>query len=305
LNPFSVVHKIMQSFAFIAGLELVASHGFISNPISRNELVCQKVYGEGVFGPAFTCMTDRETPAQSPYLSGLPVGVAAGDMPGVAKVYEPFCSGGTDARISEAVAGLNVRGPSQATWHAGSTVSICWSVQAAHGGVFGYRLCCDGSNSEECFQRHPLLTVDGSQWITMTSEVPVTTDWCTNHKIPDDVSGQCTVSWRWDGGCANCAAGQTSESSVFTSCADVTVASPSPAPPSPVPPTPVPSPKPVDLMCGYSACADDEVCCCNGSKGVFYCVAHDSTASVCAGSTMCPTADNCCGQEGLGFLSIF
>lgn len=299
----------MQSFSFIAGLELVASHGMITNPVSRNELVCKKVYGDDLMGAAFTCTTDRETPAQSPWFSGLPAGVPAGDMPGVAKVYEPFCSGGTDSRISaDAIAGLNARGPSQATWDAGSTVSICWSVQAAHGGVFGYRLCCDGTNSEECFQRHPLLTEDGQQWIKMTSDVQMTTDWCTNHQVPSDVAGQCTVSWRWDGGCTDCASGQTSESSVFTSCSDVTVTSSSPTPsptpsPKPAPPTPAPSPKPVDLVCGYTACADDEVCCCNGAKAVYYCVAGDSSASACSGSTRCPTSQNCCGQHRTGFLS--
>jgi hypothetical protein len=291
----------MQCLAFVAGLDMVASHGWLSNPISRNELVCKEKYGDNLMGNAFTCASDRETPAQSPWFSGLPEGVPAGDMPGVAKVYDPVCSGGNDERIPEAIDGLNVRGPSQATWHSGSVVSLCWSVQAAHGGVFGYRLCCDGTNSEQCFQSHPLLTEDGRQWINMTSEVPVTTDWCTKHRVPDGVQGSCTVSWRWDGGCTQCASGQTSESSVFVSCADVTVESSSPTPmPSPVP---VPSPKPVNPQCGYSPCTDDEVCCCNGDKGVFYCVAADADVGACAGSTRCPTKESCCASE-FGFLSI-
>jgi len=298
----------MQYFAFVVGLDLAASHGWVSTPVSRNVLVCKEKYGDDLLGNAFICASDRETGAQSPWVSGLPEGVPAGDMPGVAKVNAPVCSGGNDVRIPEAIAGLNTRGPSQATWHSGSVVQLCWSVEAAHGGVFGYRMCCDGTDSEQCFQANPMLTEGGHQWVNMTSKVLPTTDWCTKHRVPDGVQGKCTVSWRWDGGCTQCAPGQTSESSVFISCADVTVKSSSPSPPAPTPapvpaPVPVPSPTPHHHQCGYSPCKDSEVCCCNGDKQVFYCVAADADVGVCAGSTRCPTKDSCCASE-FTFLSV-
>jgi len=40
-----------------------------------------------------------------------------------------------------------------------------------------------------------LLTEDGSQWIMVTSQVPVTTDWCTDQQISSHVAGKCAVLW--------------------------------------------------------------------------------------------------------------
>lgn len=41
-------------------------------------------------------------------------------------------------------------------WNSGSVVEVKWSIRANHGGGYQYRLCPEGSLSEECFQRTPL-----------------------------------------------------------------------------------------------------------------------------------------------------
>jgi len=261
----------------------VVGHGFISSPVSRNELVCFQEYGEDLYGAAFNCVTDRETPAQNPETSGLPPGVMAGDMPGVANVNKPFCSSGSDPRLSAAaIEGLNTRGPIQDVWTAGSTVEMCWNVQAAHAGVYSYRLCCDGTDSEECFQSNVMHTTDGSVWLP-APDSHFTLDYCNNMTVPEGLGGECTVSWRWDGG---------SESSVFVSCADVKIVS-SPTPQRRRRRAPSPSPS---GGCGYTACSDDQVCCCSGKQSYGYCVPKGSDSAVCAGSTMCPTKDECCSS---------
>lgn len=280
--------------------------------------------------PFFVCHTDRETPAQSPSFSGLPSGVMAGDMPGVAKVYSPFCSGGRDPRLSDAaITALNQKGPSQATWPAGSTQLVSWNVQASHGGVYSYRLCCDGSDSEECFQQNVLEGEDGTKWFPIPNHtaVKVTESDERKVKIPKHLSGECTLSWRWDGGCKVCGADQTSESSVFVSCADVTITNgpvpPSPpAPPSPpgppspgparrrrrsspTPPVPAPTPpSPGPLaLCGYATCADGHVCCCSVEQtNIGYCLEEGSDPAGCVG-TMCPSKEGCCGDIRLDFLT--
>lgn len=296
----------------------VMSHGYIDEPTSRNQLVCRKAYPDMDWysPPLFDCLTDRETPAQSPLFSGLPAGMMAGDMPGVAKVYTPVCSAGHDSRISDAaIAGLNERGPSMATWLAGSTQEVSWNVQASHGGVYSYRLCCDGSDTEECFQQNVLEGEDGNKWFPIPNHtaVPPTTSDKRKVKIPQHLSGLCTLSWRWDGGCKVCDPDQTSESSVFVSCADVTITSgptpPAPSPPpSPAPPPPSPAPTPPSpapaALCGYATCAEGTVCCCSADKNIGYCVDEGSDPSgSCAGHTMCPSKEGCCGDSRLGFLA--
>jgi len=291
----------------------VLAHGYISTPTSRNILACGKVYDDSNWyaDPFYTCSTDRETGAQSPSMSGLPAGVAAGDMPGVARVNAPFCSGGDDARIPDAIQGLNTKGSSQATWNAGDLVDVAWSVQAAHGGVYAYRLCCDGSDTEECFAKHILSNDDGVSWFPVPDpkDVPITRSDHQKVRVPQELSGECTLSWRWDGGCVKtaCGPGQTSESSVFVSCADVTIKNDSPTPtPKPTPkPTPVPVPTPSPSTggkCAYATCKDEEVCCCNSDKNIGYCVAKGSDPALCAGSKMCPGKEGCCNAMA-GFLA--
>eukprot|EP00947_MAST-08B_sp_MAST-8B-sp1_P003259 g3259.t1 len=49
------------------------------------------------------------------------------------------------------------RGPSQATWKAGSEVETMWGLRANHGGGFQWRLCpVDDELTEACFARRPL-----------------------------------------------------------------------------------------------------------------------------------------------------
>jgi len=154
---------------FLANVPMAMCHGFIETPVSRNKLVCEEVYGTDYYGAPYFCMTARETLAQ--FGKGLPPGVPAGDMPGVAEINEPWCSGGpANTHINEAaVKGLNTRGEPTAYWVAGDLVDVTWKVEAAHGGVYSYRVCCDGTDTEECFKKNVLKSDDGVEWFNVTT----------------------------------------------------------------------------------------------------------------------------------------
>jgi len=54
---------------------------------------------------------------------------------------------------------------SQATWTAGSTVDVAWTLQANHGGGYSYRLCpLESELTEECFKQTPLPFVGNQSW---------------------------------------------------------------------------------------------------------------------------------------------
>lgn len=225
------------------------SHGFIETPLSRNKQVCEEVYSEkwdpyhtDQTGQFYYCLTARETicwgGSEPPYGCGQGLipgqgiggqGYPAGTVPGKAVIAEPFCSAGpASSHINqEAVDKLAVRRDATAHWTAGSTVEVAWNVQAAHGGRYAYFLCCDGSDTWDCFSKNPLSDSSGKTWFDVDwvgGSVTVQTD---HLKLPSGVHGECTMAWRWDGGCGDnglaCPAGQPSESSLFASCADVTI----------------------------------------------------------------------------------
>merc|ERR1712137_13425 len=154
----------------------------------------------------------------------------------------------------------------------------------------------------ECFKQNVLKSDDGVEWFNVTTGLIRDTQ---KVRIPRTLNGKCTLSWRWDGGCTNCPAGQTSESSLFASCADVEIGlSPSPQPPTPKPtptppPTPSPSPTPSVYTCGMApACEKSQVCCCNPSNtAIGYC-ADAAQDAACAGNTRCPGQIGCCWEAG-------
>jgi hypothetical protein len=47
--------------------------------------------------------------------------------------------------------------PSGATWKAGDSVEVAWTIEANHAGGYQYRLCpADSKLDEDCFQKTPL-----------------------------------------------------------------------------------------------------------------------------------------------------
>lgn len=123
---------------------------------------------------------------------------------------------------------LETPGEIQARYTAGDTVEVAWVVSANHRGSYQYRLCLDGSDTEECFKKTPLLFEDGASW----HELPFPCTTCTGDAadhgarvplmvdrvvVPRDAEcDRCTLSWRWD---------SYQESTIFTSCADVSISS--------------------------------------------------------------------------------
>jgi len=212
----------------------VHAHGFIETPASRQSVVCNATFPDSRL-PAlqvddyFFCISDLETGADMPD-SGLPTPIlpdnVAGRHPGVAKMGEPLCAPPVaHGRIDAAtLTKLGSPGPVQATWTQGQRVDITWNVQANHGGWYSYRLCPDGSDTEECFSKHVLKNVHGEEWMKIDYA-----DCCWYTKmvdtmiIPDDISCErCTLHWRWDAGEEDVPL-SLRESSVFTSCSDVRI----------------------------------------------------------------------------------
>jgi hypothetical protein len=195
----------------------------------------------------FICLTDRETNDHEGGCDNLPCGscydngCTAGNNPGYAIPKEPVCGAGDSNPI------FTTPGDIQAFWKAGDTVEITWNIAANHAGNYGYRLCLDGSDTEECFQKLPLMFDDGKQWrwLDHDNDAPRT----DRVVIPSDVNCErCTLGWRWDGAL---------ESSVFTNCADVSIDGGAVPPAPPPSPTPAPSPAPSGCPGGsLSVCVD-------------------------------------------------
>ena len=51
----------------------------------------------------------------------------------------------------------------QANYTAGALVPMTWQVAANHGGKYQYRICTDGSDTEECFKRNVLKNDKGKR----------------------------------------------------------------------------------------------------------------------------------------------
>merc|ERR1712151_50495 len=108
---------------------------------------------------------------------------------------EPFCSSGPNHISQEAADKMAKRGDSKADWKAGDTVEIGWNVQAIHGGRYAYFLCCDGSDSWDCFSKSPLKNAESKVWLDVDwGLTSVNIKW-DNLTIPKDVAGDCTLGW--------------------------------------------------------------------------------------------------------------
>ena len=247
--PAPAAHRpMLRALVLAVGLGVAHPHGFITTPKSRNTLVCDKIwpdYLKHYNSDNFVCKTDRES--HCPPMPGKKEkdcqGSSTGKSPGVGVPLEPFCSaggyasGGKGSKLhKDAEAGLNSHGPPQANYTAGELVEMVWQVAANHGGKYQYRICTDGSDTEECFQRHVLQNDKGETWMEMSDKAKVGTKFSQKMRIPSITCERCTLSFRWDG---------LHESVIFASCADITISGGGPAPPPhPKPPSPSPSPSP-------------------------------------------------------------
>lgn len=214
----------LKPLCLLALAQGAAAHGWVTTPVARNMLICDS-RGESEYG----CKADRETHPPHP-----------GDQPG--PVGGNICAGDNNNGISsDAKQQMMVPGPIQGKYTAGEVVEMTWHVYADHGGWYSYRICMDGSDTEECFQKHVLSNTDGQQKNTVTHGSR--SDYSAQIKIPDDLScDRCTLSWFWHGD-------PSYEDNIFVNCIDISISgggpSPSPPPtPSPVPPPSPPSPAP-------------------------------------------------------------
>lgn len=199
-------------------------------------------------------------------------------------------------------------GAAQASYVSGDTIDVEWTIVANHWGVYSYRICTDGSDTEECFQQGILSTEKGEQWVELKQASGVVHDRVV---LPADFTCErCTLSWRWD--CRN-------SPQIWTGCADVMIKSsgnqpPSPRPsptvhpqppsPSPEPPPPRPSPQPVPQQhcaarwqqCGGQGFTGPASCCDKGysctEKNQWWYQCDQSTPDTPASTTMTPPTSN-------------
>lgn len=240
---------------------LVASHGFVTVPTSRNQLICDNMYPEaddpvpenessGFHARTarnwnYYCKSHRQHQYDQTHFTTPP-----GTMP----LTGPVCAGNMEPRVGgfrlfeapdayKAYAAFQLAGPVQAVYRAGDVIETRWQIVANHGGFYSYRLCLDGSDSEECFQKMPLKNESGAEWLGPVdpcrcgrnseggcTEMPNNALLCNPPNntcsysdrlvIPKGVTCErCTLSWRWDTGY-----GPTdNEATIFTNCVDISI----------------------------------------------------------------------------------
>jgi len=204
----------------------VAGHGWMEVPASRGNLVCDPMSGYMCEAHQANLNSCDNLPCdEGCFPRDRQSNCTAGNYPGLATPEEPFCNPPSAAQNE----GLTVPGEVQAQWTAGSVQDVAWAVSVNHRGYYQYRLCLDGSDTEECFKKTPLKFEDGQLWHWLDSgcpqcggatapdhgaTVPLLKDRVI---IPDDIHcDRCTLGWRWDA---------FGESTIFTGCADVSVSS--------------------------------------------------------------------------------
>lgn len=275
------------TFCFLAFVRGVASHGWLMNPVPRNVLVCDS-RGESDWG----CKADRET--HPPH---------AGDMPG--PPGGNVCSGDNNNGISgEARQQMMQPGPIQARYTSGQVADMSWTIYGAanHGGWFEYRICLDGSDTENCFRSNVLVDTAGRTTHGMTTFG--TGEWKQYHtqvQIPADMEcDRCTLSWFWHGQPCTGRNYFDCENNIFINCADISISrngsSPSPQPtpsPVPTPSTPAPTPPTSGGCCRFGASCGD---C--GDDGTGWCHQSAGNCAVCTGSFDSSASTPSCGGGG-------
>jgi len=263
--------------ALISG---ASGHGWMTTPLSRASIHCPDYQGN----PYYCISHQGETngackPGDLPCGECDPPRCVAGLYPGSAVPPEPYCNPNQMPNTSW----LETPGEVQARYTAGDTVEVAWVVSVNHRGMYQYRLCLDGSDTENCFKETQLRFEDGELWHDLPSPCTTCTGYADDHGarvplmvdrvvIPSGIQcDRCTLSWRWDA---------YTESTIFTGCADVSISAITPLPPPPLP-TPSPTPPTTGGQCCYgggcSSCNGAGEWCsssasnCEGSCGGTYC----------------------------------
>jgi len=200
----------------------VKGHGWVDLPASRGVLGCDPITGYTCEAHQATMSACDNLPCEGCQAYLRDGNCTPGAYPGLATPEEPFCN------PKQSVQNVNLTTPGKvsATWKAGSIVEVAWVVSVNHKGYYQYRLCLDGSDTEECFKKTPLKFEDGKLWHWLDSPCSTCNGTAPDHGasvprladrivIPDNVQcDRCTLGWRWDA---------YMESTIFTGCADVTV----------------------------------------------------------------------------------
>jgi len=194
-----------HAIAILSLLPGAYSHGFMTKPTSRNDKNC---------APAdYKCRSDVAVPRN--YFSGNRPKLGEGSVPG------PVCGAGDSSSKFK-------KGQPVATYRAGDTIDVEWKSYANHGGHYAYRLCLDGSDTEDCFKQNYLQNDKGEVWMKIPagSHKPDAT-FRDRIRIPQGINcDSCTLSWRWDTHSDQfdaLTAGSPDAAAVRVNCADIVI----------------------------------------------------------------------------------
>lgn len=221
---------MIRLISVVSCLPSALSHGYMTVPASRNLNQCPS--SSGPCGDWMNkCLTDQDRSGGAAACEGLPCA-------GCVKIPPEACLGGGghdtctpgnypgQYPIRNNVCGDFQQDDLQVTWQSGSVVDVEVRYILNHAGSYQFRLCLDGSDTDECFNEMPLKFEDGQDWHWVDSDwlpmrMPPPSGYGKDMKdrivIPDGVEcDHCTLNWRWD---------TALEASVFSNCADVAISS--------------------------------------------------------------------------------
>jgi len=238
----------MKVIAVMSCLPLAWSHAFMTIPASRNLNQCPSVGKHGITVLEFVnnCLAVQDRSNFAGACADLPCAgcvkfplanvinfggghntCTPGNYPGKWYIKKNVCGVFNEDPLFV----LPAFGPEfkkdepQVTWQAGSVVDVEVKYVLNHAGNYQFRLCLDGSDTEECFNELPLKFEDGQDWhwikagwfLTSMIKPMAGLHAYIRDKIviPDWVEcDHCTLNWRWD---------TALEASVFSNCADISI----------------------------------------------------------------------------------
>jgi len=114
-----------------------------------------------------------------------------------------------------------------ATYRAGDTIEVEMQTYENHAGHYAYRLCLDGSDTEECFKKNYLQNDQGKVWMAIPKANHGVATFRDRIRIPEGINcDKCTLSWRWDTHSTEFDAlreGVADASAVRVNCADIVI----------------------------------------------------------------------------------
>jgi hypothetical protein len=272
---------MMKIISLLSCLPSVWSHAFMTVPASRNLNQCISAGKDGlpVLEALNNCLAVQDRSGILGACRGLPcIGCwkfsgmiinagghhtcTPGNHPGTWKIRKNVCGvwNMDPLFVLPAVGPEFAKDDPQVTWQAGTVVDVEVKYMLNHAGNYQFRLCLDGSDTDECFNETPLKFEDGQDWHwidagwLVTSMLLPSFSFKGKHMkdrivIPDWIECEhCTLNWRWD-----CAL----EASVFSNCADVTILPARPGPgPARTTPRPDPRPEIFNLVTHDGLCLD-------------------------------------------------